>query len=122
MSTFALIFGILGGLFGLFVVFIVYLVVPGIAGWSGQSGARLVLLISFQLISIAIPIASLVGGCIAKSNATVAGVLMLLSAGGMLWLFGFNFFPFTAISVLSALGGALALFAHWRDRGKGAQN
>ncbi|MBV6486913.1 MAG: hypothetical protein GHHEDOFH_00850 [Pseudorhodoplanes sp.] len=104
MSTAALIFGILGGLFGLLVGLFGYSI-AGIAGASGQSGAGLV-----QLISIAIPVASLVGGGIAKSQATIAGVFMLLSAGGMLWLFGFNFF--TAIPLmLSAIGGALALFA-----------
>jgi hypothetical protein len=104
MSTAALILGILGGVFGLFVGLFGY-AVGGIAGASGQSGAGLL-----QLISMAIPIASLVGGGIAKANAVVAGILMLLSAVGMLLLFGFNFF--TAIPVvLSGVGGLLALMA-----------
>ncbi len=101
-STAALIFGILGGLFGLFIGLFGY-AVGGIVGAGGQSGAGL-----FQFISIAIPIAGLVGGGMAKSNAIVAGVLMVLCAVGMLLVFGFNFF--TAIPVvLSGIGGALAL-------------
>ncbi len=103
-STAALIFGILGGLFGLLVGLFGYLV-GGIVGAGGQNGAGL-----FQLISIAIPIAGLVGGGMAKSNAFVAGVLMLLSAAGMLLVFGFNFF--TAIPVvLSGVGGVMALIS-----------
>ena len=101
-STAALILGILGGLFGLLIGLFGY-AVGGIAGAGGQAGAGL-----FQLVSIAIPIACLVGGGMAKSNAMIAGILMLLSAVGMLLVFGFNFF--TAIPlVLSAVGGIIAL-------------
>jgi SSS family solute:Na+ symporter len=101
-STAALIFGVLGGLFGLLIGVFGYFV-EGIAAAGGQNGAGL-----FQLISMAIPIASLVGGGMAKSDAVVAGILMLLSAVGMLLVFGFNFF--TAIPlVLSGVGGMMAL-------------
>lgn len=111
MSTAALILGLLGGLFGLLIGLFGYSI-AGIAGAGGASGAGV-----FQLISIAIPIASLVGGGMAKANPAVAGILMLISAGGMLWLFGFNFF--TAIPlVLSALGGAIALAASNQTKAK----
>lgn len=104
MATGALVLGIIGGLFGLLVGLFGY-GLGAIAGAGGSSGASL-----FQLISIAIPIACLVGGGMAKANPAVGGGLMLLSAVGMLWLFGFNFFTAIPI-VLSALGGTLALLA-----------
>jgi hypothetical protein len=98
MATAALILGILGGLFGLFVGLFGY----GIGAIAGVGG--------FQIISIAIPIAALVGGGMAKANPAVGGGLMLASTIGMLWIFGFNFF--TAIPVvLTGVGGALALMA-----------
>ena len=103
-STAGLILGILGGLFGLFVGFFGY-AMGGIVSAGGQSVGGII-----QLVSMAIPIASLVGGGIAKANAIAGGILMLLSAGGMLLVFGFNFF--TAIPlVLSGIGGVLALLS-----------
>jgi hypothetical protein len=94
----ALILGLLGGIFGLLIGLFGY-TLGGIAG----AGA-------LQIVSMAVPIASIVGGGMAKAKPLIAGVLMLLSAIGMLLVFGFNFF--TAIPlILSAVGGALALVA-----------
>src|ERR1700674_346519 len=91
----ALILGILGGLFGLLIGLAGY-TLGGIAGSGGV-----------QALSMAIPIASLVGGGMAKEKPTIAGGLMVVSAIGMFFIFGFNFF--TAIPlVLSAVGGLLA--------------
>ena len=104
MSTAALILGLLGGLFGLVVEFFGY-AAGGIVGAASSTS-----LVLYQLVSMAIPIASLVGGGLAKVNAFAAGALMLLSAVGMLLLFGFDFF--TALSlVLSGIGAVLALLS-----------
>jgi hypothetical protein len=94
----ALILGILGGVFGLGVGLFGY----ALGGIAGQG--------LFQLVSIAIPIVSIVGGGMAKAKPVIGGILMLLSAAGMIWLFGFNFFTAIAI-ILSGIGGALALLA-----------
>ncbi len=92
----ALILGILGGVFGLLIGLFGY-TIGGLVG----SGAA-------QALSIAIPIASIVGGGMAKAKPMIAGGLMVLSAIGMFFIFGFNFF--TAIPlILSAIGGVLAL-------------
>jgi hypothetical protein len=94
----ALILGILGGVFALLIGLFGY-TIGGIAGSSG-----------LQVISMAVPIASIVGGGMAKAKPIIAGGLMILSAVGMFFIFGFNFF--TAIPlILSAVGGALALAA-----------
>jgi hypothetical protein len=111
MSTAALILGILGGLFGLVVGFFGY-AAGGVVG--AASGTSLVL---YQLVSMAIPIASLVGGGLAKVNAFAAGALMLLSAVGMLLVFGLNFFTFLPL-VLSGIGGVLVLLSGKEARAK----
>jgi hypothetical protein len=94
----ALILGLLRGIFGLLIGLFGY-TIGGIAGAGG-----------LQILSMAVPIASIVGGGMAKAKPVIGGGLMLLSAIGMFLIFGFNFF--TAIPlILSAVGGALALVA-----------
>jgi hypothetical protein len=94
----ALIMGLLGGIFGLLIGLFGY-TIGGIAGAGG-----------LQILSMAVPMASIIGGGMAKAKPLIAGGLMLLSAIGMFFIFGFNFF--TAIPlILSAVGGVLALVA-----------
>jgi hypothetical protein len=77
----------------------------GIASATGKGGGAL-----FQIVSIAIPIAALVGAGVSLTSPVPAGVLLLASAVGIVAVFGFNFF--TAIPcVLTALAGVLALSA-----------
>jgi len=100
MLVSAMILGILGGIFGLLVGLFGY-VVGGLAGAAGESGGGFL-----QIVSIAIPVASIVGGAMVKGNTMTGAGLMILSAVGMTVIFGFNFF--TAIPlVLSTLGGVL---------------
>lgn len=104
MQVAALVLGIIGGLFGLLIGLFGY-GLGGLARASGAGGAG-----AFQLVSMALPIAGLAGAGMAMVNPVPAGALMLLSALGMLALFGFNFF--TAIPcLLIGLGGTLALVA-----------
>lgn len=98
----AMIFGILGGMFGLLIGLYGYSLMA-VAGSSGMRDAGLI-----QIISIATPIASFVGGFIVTTNPGTAGTLMILSAAAMVWVFGWN--AFTAVPLfLSGIGGCLAL-------------
>lgn len=104
MAIAALILGILGGLFGLLLALFGYSM-ASFAGALGASGVGF-----FKLLSMAIPVASFVGGGLAITKPLAAGILMLVSATLALLLFGFNFFTFLAV-VLSGVGGVLALVA-----------
>ena len=113
MPVAAMILGILGGFFGLMIGLFGY-TVGGIAGAGGAANAGM-----FQAVSMAIPIAGLVGGGMAKASPQIAGGLMLISAIGMFAIFGFNFF--TAIPlILTALGGVLA-FASAGQKGSASE-
>ncbi|MGB5085586.1 MAG: DUF4064 domain-containing protein [Methylocystis silviterrae] len=97
----AMIFGILGGMFGLLIGLYGYSLMAVAA--SGMRDAGLI-----QMISIATPIASFVGGFVVTTNPGTAGTLMILSAAAMAWVFGWN--AFTAVPLfLSGIGGCLAL-------------
>lgn len=99
--------GIFGGAFGLLVGLFGY-VLAGIAGAATGSPETAALI---KLLMIAIPIASIIGGAIATATPKVAGIIMLLSAVGMLGLcllWGFNFFTLIPL-VLTSSGGILAL-------------
>ncbi len=65
------------------------------------------------MIATAVPLLGLAGAVMAVINPFRAGVLMLVSAVGMLLLFGFGLFVAIA---LTAAGGGLALFAADRKR------
>lgn len=97
----AMIFGILGGMFGLLIGLFGYSLAA--VGSSVIRGAGLL-----QMISIATPIASFVGGFVVTTNPRTAGTLMISSAAAMALIFGLN--AFTALPFcLSAFGGCLAL-------------
>ncbi len=94
MRTTALVLGLIAGIFGLFI------------GLFGYALGAIVGSGAVRLLSIAIPLGSLVGGALARSNPFAAAGLLLASALGMISLFGFNFF--TAIPVVLGLAGAVA--------------
>jgi hypothetical protein len=104
MQVAALILGIIGGLFALLVGLWGY-GIGGIASATGEGSGGI-----YQIVSMAIPIAALVGAGVSLTSPIPAGVLLLGSAVGIVAMFGFNFF--TAIPcVLTGLGGVLALSA-----------
>lgn len=102
MKTAAMVCGIIGGLLGL-VIGMFGAGVGALASASGASGAGL-----FQLISIALPVAAIVGGAISKANAILAGLLMAGSTAGMGFIFGVN--AFTGIPLALMGVGALLAF------------
>lgn len=60
------------------------------------------------------PVLAIAGGAMARSRPLPAGALMLVSAIGMQWGFGFHFFTMFPI-VMAALGGVLAIIAGVTD-------
>lgn len=111
MKSGAMVCGIVGGLIGL-LIGMFGAGVGALASAAGSSGAGML-----QLVSIAIPVAAIVGGAISKANAVVAGLLMAASAAGMAFVFGVNLF--TGIPL--ALTGVGALLA-FMSMNEGAQS
>jgi len=112
MRNAALVLGIIAGIWGMIVGFFGY----GYTEFIDRFGelpdlaeqvdhpARIR---TFALIS---PLLALAGGAMARSVARIAGVLLLLSAAGMYYAFGYGVFTMFPIA-LAALGGVLALVA-----------
>jgi hypothetical protein len=124
MRIAAMILGLLGGILGLFVGFLGYaggavlaLLNPEATGmfdwiirlWLGAPRIM-------QIVSIAVPVLTLVGGGLALRRPVPAGVLMLIGALGFFLVFGLGSFAltfrtFVAVPfLLSLIGGVLAFF------------
>jgi hypothetical protein len=117
MRNAALILGIIGGLWGMVVGFFSYgytVVMQqygnDLSGWASQ--VHNVGLI--QGVSLVAPILAIAGGAMARSQAMIAGVLLLVSAAGMWNAFGFGVFTMFPIA-MCGLGGVLALAARQPD-------
>jgi hypothetical protein len=67
-----------------------------------------------RAISLIAPILAIAGGAMARSQALIGGGLMLASAVGMYWGFGFNVFTMFPIA-MAALAGVFALLARKPD-------
>lgn len=70
-----------------------------------------------RVFSILSPMLAIAGGAMAKARALWGGILLLLSAAGMYFAFGFNVFTMFPIA-FAALGGVLALAAGRPDEPK----
>lgn len=104
MRVGALICGVLGGLIGLFVGFFGS-ALSGLAGELGWANGAF-----YQIVSLALPIAAIVGGGISLSSNYIGGVLMAISAIGTLVLFGFHTLSILPI-VLIGIGALLAFLS-----------
>lgn len=116
MRNAALTLGVIAGLLGLVVGFFSYGYtvaidtfgeVPDLAEQVGNVGL-------IRAVSLIAPILAIAGGAMARSQNIAAGVLLLVSAVGMYWGFGFGVFTMFPIA-MSALGGILALAARQPD-------
>ncbi|HHB81283.1 MAG TPA: hypothetical protein ENK83_06005 [Aliiroseovarius sp.] len=67
-----------------------------------------------RILGLLAPIFAIAGGAMARAQALVAGVLLLLSAAGMYWAFGYGVFTMFPIA-MAGLGGVLALAARQPD-------
>lgn len=70
-----------------------------------------------RIVSILSPLLAIAGGAMAKARALWGGVLLLISAGGMYFAFGFNVFTMFPIA-FAGLGGILAVAAGKPDEPK----
>lgn len=70
-----------------------------------------------RVVSILSPMLAIAGGAMAKARALWGGILLLLSAAGMYFAFGFNVFTMFPIA-FAALGGILAVAAGKPDEPK----
>ena len=117
MRNAALMLGVIGGIIGMFVGFFSYGYTEFVE-WFGEvpdiaeqvDNVRLI-----RTVALLAPLLAIAGGAMARSQAKVGGVLMLISAAGMYYGFGFGVFTMFPIA-MAALGGILALAAMQPDR------
>ena len=120
MRNSALVLGVIGGIIGMIVGFFSYgyteaidwanRELDGLPGWLDQ--VENVGVIRFA--SLFAPLLAIAGGAMARSQAMIGGAMMLLSAAGMMYAFGFGVFTMFPIA-MSALGGFLAIAARQPD-------
>ncbi len=112
MRNAALVLGIIGGLIGVIVGFFSYGYTEFI-DWLGPTPGQLEQVANPGLIratSLLAPLLAIAGGAMARAQARIGGALMLASAAGMYYAFGFGVFTMFPIA-MCALGGVLALAA-----------
>lgn len=120
MRNAALVLGIIGGIVGMIVGFFSYGyteavdwaqtnldTVPGFLTQVENVGL-------IRIVSFLAPLLAIAGGAMARSQAALGGVLLLIAAAGMLYAFGFGAFTMFPIG-MCALGGVLALAARQPD-------
>ena len=116
MRNAALVLGLIAGIFGMIVGFFGYgytVVAENYAGFADQvENVQMI-----RVASLLAPMLAIAGGAMAKARALWGGVLMLLSAGGMYYAFGFNVFTMFPIA-FAGLGGVLAVAAGKPDEEK----
>lgn len=119
MRNAALVLGLIAGVFGMFVGFFGYGYTVAIENF-GEIDGLATQVDNVELIraaSILAPMLAIAGGAMARARALWGGILMLLSAGGMYYAFGFNVFTMFPIC-FAALGGVLGIAAGKPDEPK----
>ncbi|MDA3887683.1 MAG: hypothetical protein PF443_02525 [Allgaiera sp.] len=117
MRNAALILGIIGGIWGMIVGFFGYGYTVFIDMFGNDVGDLAHQVNNPQLIrvvSLLAPILAIAGGAMARSRNMMAGGLLLVSAVGMFYGFGFNVFTMFPIA-MCGLGGILAIAAQQPD-------
>ncbi|MBV0912565.1 hypothetical protein [Anianabacter salinae] len=112
MRNAALTLGVIGGIIGMIVGFFGYGYTEFVA-WLGETPefAPVVENVDrIRWISLLSPLLAIAGGAMARSQAPIGGALMIASAAGMWWAFGFGVFTMFPIA-FCGLGGVLALAA-----------
>jgi hypothetical protein len=112
MRNAALVLGIIAGIWGMIVGFFGYGYtefidrfgeVQGLAEQVGHPER-------IRALSLIAPVLAIAGGAMARSLAWLAGLLLIGSAAGMYWAFGYGVFTMFPIA-MAGLGGVLALAA-----------
>ncbi|WP_397543691.1 hypothetical protein [Roseovarius salis] len=119
MRNAALILGVIGGILALIVGFFSYGYTEFIAEFGEIDGLahqvdRVGLI---RTVSFLAPLLAIAGGGMARIRALWGGILMLASAGMMLYAFDFGVFTMFPIG-MTALGGLLAIAAGKPDEPK----
>ena len=120
MRNAALVLGIIGGIVGMIVGFFSYGYTEAVdwantrfddmPDWLKQvDNVGLI-----RTISLASPLLAIAGGAMARSQAMLGGILLLVSSVGMLYAFGFGVFTMFPIA-MCALAGVLAIAARQPD-------
>jgi len=112
MRNAALVLGVIAGIVGMIVGFFSYGYTAAIEQYGEIDGlAEQVMNVGLiRVASVLAPMLALAGGAMARARALWGGVLLLLSAAGMYYAFGFNVFTMFPIA-FAGLGGVLALAA-----------
>ncbi|WP_164659947.1 hypothetical protein [Tropicibacter sp. Alg240-R139] len=119
MRDAALVLGIIAGLIGMIVGFFSFGYIEAIQYYGEVDGYFEQVQNSdlIQIVSIIAPMLAIAGGAMARSRALWGGVLLLVSAGGMYYAFGFNVFTMFPVA-FAAVGGLLAVAAGKPDEPK----
>ena len=116
MRNAALVLGVIGGIIGMIVGFFSFGYVEFIE-WFGEVddvASQVDNPFLIQAVSLAAPLLAITGGAMARAQAQIGGLLMLISAAGMLYAFGFGVFTMFPIA-MCCLGGLLAVAARKPD-------
>jgi len=119
MRNAALVLGIIAGVFGMIVGFFGYGYTSAIEHFGEIEGIaeQVNNVDAVRLASVLSPMLALAGGGMARARALWGGILLLLSAGGMLYGFGFNVFTMFPIC-FAGVAGLLAVAAGKPDEEK----
>lgn len=119
MRNAALILGVIAGIVGMIVGFLGYGYTVAIERWGEIEGVaeQVGNVELIRTVSLVSPMLAIAGGAMARARALWGGGLMLLSAAGMYYGFGFNVFTMFPIA-FAALGGILGVAAGKPDEPK----
>ncbi|WP_299887014.1 hypothetical protein [uncultured Ruegeria sp.] len=119
MRNAAMTLGVIAGLIGMIVGFFGYGYVEVINHFGDIEGVaeQVENPDLIQAASIIAPLLAIVGGAMAHARALIAGILLLLSAAGMYYAFGFGVFTMFPIA-FAGVAGVLGLAAGKPDEPK----
>ena len=119
MRNAALVLGIIAGVFGMIVGFFGYGYTSAIEHFGEIDGLaeQVANVDGVRLASVLSPMLALAGGGMARARALWGGILLLLSAGGMYYGYGFNVFTMFPIC-FAGVAGLLAVAAGKPDEEK----
>lgn len=119
MRNAALVLGVIAGIVGMLVGFFGYGYTAAIEQFGEIDGLaeQVENVDRVRIMAVLSPLLAIAGGAMARARALWGGILMLLSAGGMYFAFGFNVFTMFPIA-FAGLAGVLALAAGKPDEEK----
>lgn len=112
MKSAAVLLGVIGGIIGMFTGFFAFGWVE-FTSWVNREAALNALdqpdnARLLQVMGLIAPILAIAGGAMSKLRPYIGAVLMLASAAGMFWAFGFGAFTMFPIA-MCATGGILGM-------------